>query len=46
MDGRRIDWLARLMARGANRRSALKNMAVGTLGGAALVQTKTSRVTA
>jgi len=38
MDGKRIDWLARMLARGSDRRGALKTIAAGTLGGAALVQ--------
>ncbi len=44
MDGKRIDWLARMMARGSDRRGALKTIAAGTLGGAALVQATAAHV--
>ncbi len=38
MDGKQIDRLARFLARGASRRGAVKTMAAGALGGAALAQ--------
>src|SRR5215204_6410286 len=44
MDGKRIDWLARMMARGSDRRGVLKTIAAGTLGGAALVQAAAAHV--
>lgn len=46
MDSKRIDWLAKLLARSADRRGALKTIAAGTIGGAALAQGKTSNAVA